>query len=331
MDHNPTPFHAGEQAVQERLGIREKMHVVGQRAIRRFMPEQHQRFFEQLPFVLAGSVDARGQPWASVLVGRPGFIQAPDAHRLALRTQPIVGDPLGANLRPGAQLGLLGIELHTRRRNRANGRVAQLTTEGFNVAIEQSTGNCPKYIQARELGWLREPTAPISPRRIEAIAALDGAAVGQIEAADTLFVASAAAADQGGNADVSHRGGRPGFVQVERASNSLLVPDFIGNRFFMTLGNLQSNPRAGVLFIDWTSGDLLSLSGTTQLLWDGDAALRAFDGAERGWRLHVEAGWRLHDALPLRARSLDASPSALATGTWAEAQARILNAAPGRP
>ena len=318
MDTN-TPFHAGEQAVQERLGIRDKMLAVGQRAIRDFMPEQHQRFFEQLPFVLVGSVDPQGRPWASVLAGRPGFIQAPDAKRLVLQARPIAGDPLAQGLAAGAPLGLLGIELHTRRRNRANGQVARLGPHGFELAVEQSVGNCPKYIQGRELRWARDPDQSQVPRAAEALQALDDEASAQVEQADMLFVASAAPAAGGGQADVSHRGGRPGFVKVEGA-RTLLVPDFTGNRFFMTLGNLQSNPRAGLLFIDFASGDLLSLSGRTDLVWDSDE-LQAFEGAERGWRLQIEAGWRLRDALPLRATLLDASPFALATGRWGEVSA----------
>lgn len=323
MERHSNPFHAGEQSVHERLGIRDKMLVVGQRAIRDFMPEQHQRFFEQLPFVLVGSVDPQGRPWASVLVGRPGFIQSPDSRRLVLRARAIAGDPLAQGLTPGGPLGLLGIELHTRRRNRANGRIAQVEPEGFELAVEQSVGNCPKYIQGRELQWVRDPDQLQKPRAVEALQALDEAAMAQVEEADVLFVASAAPAADGGQADVSHRGGRPGFVRIEDA-RTLLVPDFAGNRFFMTLGNLQSNPRAGLLFIDFASGDLLSLSGSTELVWDS-AELQAFEGAERGWRLRIEAGWRLRDALPLRATLLDASPFALATGRW-----RDVSAAPDR-
>ena len=321
MERHSNPFHAGEQSVHERLGIRDKMLVVGQRAIRDFMPEQHQRFFEQLPFVLVGSVDPQGRPWASVLVGRPGFIQSPDSRRLVLRARAIAGDPLAQGLTPGGPLGLLGIELHTRRRNRANGRIAQVEPEGFELAVEQSVGNCPKYIQGRELQWVRDPDQLQKPRAVEALQALDEAAMAQVEEADVLFVASAAPAADGGQADVSHRGGRPGFVRIEDA-RTLLVPDFAGNRFFMTLGNLQSNPRAGLLFIDFASGDLLSLSGSTELVWDS-AELQAFEGAERGWRLRIEAGWRLRDALSLRATLLDASPFALATGRWRDVSAAL--------
>jgi hypothetical protein len=320
------PFHAGEQAVHDRLGIRERMVEVGQRVIRTAMPEQHQRFFEHLPFMLVGSVDAVGRPWASVLVGPPGFVQAPSATRLVFNARPIPGDPLAEALLPGAPLGFLGIELHTRRRNRVNGRVAAADAQGFTVEVEQSVGNCPQYIQGREFSWVRA-AADQTPRAAEALAKLDAEARGWIERADTLFVAtqSPAQVDASGGrgslgADVSHRGGRPGFVKIED-ERTLLVPDFTGNFFFMTLGNLLLNPRAGVLFIDFERGDLLMLTGTTEVVWDGDA-LKAFDGAERAWRLCITAGWRLRDALPLRWRFRDLSPHSVITGTWAEAEAR---------
>lgn len=326
IPRHDNPFHAGEQAVHDRLGIRERMVGLGQRVIRTAMPEQHQRFYEQLPFMLVGSVDAAGRPWASTLVGRPGFVQAPGAKRLEFHARPIPGDPLAEGLAPGAPLGFLGIELHTRRRNRVNGHVVAADADGFSVEVDQSVGNCPQYIQGRELTWVRD-AADLRPRASMALTALDADARALIERADTLFIATQApaAADvadvaTGHGADVSHRGGRPGFVKVED-ERSFLVPDFTGNFFFMSLGNLQLNPRAGVLFIDFDTGDLLTLTGTAEVVWGGDE-LQAFDGAERAWRFRVEAGWRLRDALPLRWAFRDFSPHSSLTGTWAEAEAR---------
>ncbi len=320
------PFHAGEQAVHERLGIRERMVDLGQRVIRTAMPEQHQRFFEQLPFILVGSVDAAGRPWASTLVGRPGFVKAPDAKRMDFHARPIPGDPLAEGLAPGAQLGFLGIELHTRRRNRVNGHVVAADARGFSVEVDQSVGNCPQYIQGREFQWVRD-AADLQPRAVEALTSLDADARALIDRSDTLFIATQAPATAGDpdvktgrGADVSHRGGRPGFVGIE-GDRTLLVPDFAGNFFFMTLGNLQLNPRAGVLFIDFDTGDLLTLTGTAEVVWGGDE-LKAFDGAERAWRFCIEAGWRLRQALPLRWAFRDLSPHCAITGTWAEAAAR---------
>src|SRR4051812_39920363 len=98
------PRHAGERAVQARMGVRDTMEEVGPRLLRPSMPEEHRRFFAQLPFVIAGSIDASGQPWASVLAQPPGFVASPDPQHLTLHAAPLPGDPLGRNLRPGAAI-----------------------------------------------------------------------------------------------------------------------------------------------------------------------------------------------------------------------------------
>ena len=127
------PFHAGERAMQTRAGMRERLAQVGGRVIRAAMPEQHRDFFRQLPFLIAGSVDAAGQPWASMLAAPPGFIESPDPRRLAIQARPDPASPLTQALRVGASLGLLGIEPQTRRRNRVNGTLAAISGEGFDL------------------------------------------------------------------------------------------------------------------------------------------------------------------------------------------------------
>lgn len=320
---DPTnPFHSGEQAVQARVGVQERMLDVGRRVIRPYMPDQHRDFFAQLPFVLVGSVDALGRPWASALVGEPGFMHSPDPTHLEIAARPVPGDPLLQGLVPGAPLGFLGIELHTRRRNRMNGRVESVAEGGMRVAVEQTVGNCPQYIQGRETEWARDVHDNM-PRGSVALERLDDAALAVVRTADTLFVATRAPAEgsHAGSADVSHRGGRSGFVRVED-DRTLLVPDFTGNFLFMTFGNLEIDPRAGVLFIDFVTGDLLTLTGRAEVVWEGPE-LQGFEGAERAWRFHIEAGWRLTEALPLRWRFRDWSPNTLITGSWGEAARRL--------
>src|SRR5882762_4375095 len=90
-------------------------------------PDQHRQFFSQLPFLIVGSVDDSGLPWASLLAGQSGFATTPDEH---VATRLPKGDPLHVALRPDAMLGILGIELATRRRNRINGRVVASTILG---------------------------------------------------------------------------------------------------------------------------------------------------------------------------------------------------------
>ncbi|MFC5520683.1 pyridoxamine 5'-phosphate oxidase family protein [Polaromonas jejuensis] len=298
---NAPTFHEGERAVQARVGVRERLEQMGPRVIRDFMPDQHRAFFEQLPFVLAGTVDAGGQPWASVLAQPPGFIRSPDPQHLLLRARPLRGDPLQDTLADGAPIGLLGIEPHTRRRNRMNGVVQGVNASGFGVALSQSFGNCPKYIQAREPVYVKEHLS-IQPA-VHTATQLDDAARRMVAAADTLFIATAYAGDsaQAGRAagvDVSHRGGKPGFVRVD-ADDTLTVPDFIGNFFFNTLGNIAVNPRAGLLFIDFDRGDLLYLAVTADIIWDGPE-VRSFAGAQRLLRFKVQSMRRVENSLPLR-------------------------------
>jgi predicted pyridoxine 5'-phosphate oxidase superfamily flavin-nucleotide-binding protein len=243
-----SPFHEGECAAQERVGVREKMSSVGQQVIRTFMPEQHRELFTRLPFVVVGTVDEQGQPWASVLANPPGFIKSPTPHELVISAQPLSADPLADTLVSGAPIGLLGIEPHTRRRNRMNGTIERITENGFGVRVSQSFGNCPKYIQARKPEYV---SGCVVAKVTECKGLSDEAVRQLILRADTFFIATAYPVDKRDAAapahgvDVSHRGGKPGFVRVGD-DDFLTVPDYAGNQFFNTIGNLLANPRAGL-------------------------------------------------------------------------------------
>ena len=309
-------FHDGELALQERAGARSRLAEAGPRVIRDHMPEQHREFFAQLPFLVAGTVDAQGQPWASVLAGPPGFVASPDPRQLVVRAQPFPHDPLWGTLGTGSPIGLLGIEPHTRRRNRLNGHLTHRDDDGFAVQVDQSFGNCPKYIQAREPEFVARARAePIADR----LDALDEPARAVIARADTFFIATAhplaARSDSPAfGVDVSHRGGKPGFVRVD-ADSSLTVPDFIGNFFFNTLGNLALNPRCGLLFIDFERGDLLYLAARGEVIAQGPE-LAAFVGAQRLLRLQVVSALRVTAVLPLRWGAAELSPVLAGTGSW---------------
>jgi predicted pyridoxine 5'-phosphate oxidase superfamily flavin-nucleotide-binding protein len=277
-----SPFHPGEQVVQARVGVREQVEGLGARLIRDFMPDQHRELFSRLPFIVVGAADTSRRLWASLLAGPPGFISSPDPRSLRIQARPAPGDPLAGALQAGADVGLLGIELPTRRRNRMNGPIVAADAGGFTVKVVQSFGNCPKHIARRR--WEPLETRPVAARRA---AQLDPTTTRSIEAADTFFIAShAAATAPGGGADVSHRGGPRGFVRVD-GPGRLTWPDYVGNFLFNTLGNLTTDPRAGLLFIDFEAGDLLHLSGRTEIVWDGPE-LESFAGAQRLLRFEIE-------------------------------------------
>ncbi len=307
-DLAPSPFHAGEQAVQARVGVRERMDQRGARAIRDFMPDQHRSFFALLPFLPIALNGLDGWPAATILTGPPGFVASPDPRQLRVSALPDPADPVAPLIAAEAPIGVLGIDLATRRRNRANGRIAFVDRAGFAIAVDQSFGNCSQYIQAREIEATTPATAPGVPG-FEQLGGIDGSARALIRRTDTFFVASSA----GAGVDISHRGGRAGFIRVD--GDMLTVPDFAGNRYFNTLGNFAVNPRAALLFPDFVTGELLHLAGAVETVWDGEEVSR-FRGAERLWRLHVASGWRHHAALPMRWWLPGYAPSTEATGTW---------------
>jgi predicted pyridoxine 5'-phosphate oxidase superfamily flavin-nucleotide-binding protein len=316
----PSTWHEGERAMQATVGMAERMEEVGPRIVRDFMPEQHRAFFAQLPFAVVGAVDGRGDPWATVLEGPAGFVRSPDPRTLAFAARPTDGDPARDAISEGAAVGVLGIEPHSRRRNRMNGRVTEVTAEGFAARVEQSFGNCPQYIHRRGFALAHAPRARYEGA-VESLAALDDDARALIARSDTFFVASYA--ERGGPSgravDASHRGGRAGFVRVD--DDTLTVPDFSGNQFFNTLGNLTVNPRASLVFVDWTRGDVVQLTGRVELVFDG-AELASFEGAERLWRVTVTAAVRRRAALALRLLDGEPSPSLRETGAWPPRDAR---------
>jgi uncharacterized protein len=304
--HSESPFHPGEIAIQTRLGFREAIEQQGRRIIREFLPNQHRQFFAQLPYVIVGTIDSTGNPWASILVGHPGFLFSPDDRTLRIAAKPLPGDPLVTNLTQGSDIGLLGIDLSTRRRNRLNGIVAAMYSDGFEVQVRQCFGNCPQYIQVRR----SESTSvlPTESKPVREIEWFGEEEYSLITNADTFFIATAYQSESAGlssGVDVSHRGGKPGFVNVN--DRTLTIPDFPGNHHFNTFGNLALNPRAGLLFLNFDRGDILYLTGTAEVIWEG-AEISAYAGAERLLRFQLDRGYRVEGSLPWRWSAPEFSP-----------------------
>ncbi|MBN3790918.1 2Fe-2S iron-sulfur cluster binding domain-containing protein [Burkholderia sp. Ac-20353] len=293
--------------MQRRAGVADAAGAAGRRGIRRFMPDQHRTFYPQLPFFVLGGVDAGGQPWATLRVGAPGFVSSPDPRTLRIAGDTLPGDPLDGAWRAGAPLGGLGIQFDTRRRNRVNGVVHAVDGNALTIAVEQSFGNCAKYIQGRTPVF--DPRAAAGAPRLERSDRLSADDRALLAHADTFFVASAntsAEAGAAGGVDVSHRGGPQGFVRVEDAW-TLATPDYSGNRFFNTLGNLRHDPRAGLLFVDFERGDLLYVAALAEIVWDGPL-VASFDGAQRVVRYRVQQVRRSAAVMPFRWSALEWAP-----------------------
>ncbi|WP_136067891.1 FAD-binding oxidoreductase [Modicisalibacter radicis] len=264
-----TPFHGGELEAQRRAGVEGIASSAGG-FIRDHMPEQHRDFFAMLPFVVAAAGDERGRPWVSLLEGEEGFIASPDPRTLTFAATLAAQDPLAAAFGAGTDIGLLGIELATRRRNRLNGMIRS-AEGGLVIDVKQSFGNCPQYIRERQWRRVELPAASgatVSDR-------LDAGQRKRIAAADTFFIGSGFGSDSGhatgGESpargyDASHRGGEPGFVHLAE-DGTLRIPDYAGNNFFNTIGNLIRDPRVGLLFVDFETGGMLQITGRARIDW----------------------------------------------------------------
>jgi predicted pyridoxine 5'-phosphate oxidase superfamily flavin-nucleotide-binding protein len=293
-DRIPMPFHPGELRAQALAGVE-----TFAAPIRNRMPDQHRTFFPLLPFLCVAVADAEGWPLATLVQGPPGFATSPDPARLDVAALPAAGDPARAHLAAGAAVGMLGIDLGTRRRNRLNGVVASVDEGGFAVDVVQSFGNCPRYIHVRALVPVARTPGPVlafgadlPPRARELLAT-----------STTLFVASASGADAHGAArglDISHRGGPAGFARLD--GNVLTVPDYAGNRYFNTLGNFVSEPRAAIVLADAASGDVLQLQGGVDVDWTAAEPDRV-PPVERAWRFTVVRGWLRPGAFALAERT----------------------------
>ena len=288
-----TPFHDGELAVQERMGVREAIAPWARRIVRPFMPAQHRDFYAGLPFMVIAARDALGNAWASLLAGAPGFISTPDDRTLAFAANVAAGDGLAGALTQGADIGLLGIQFADRRRNRVNGRVGRAVDGGLTVDVDQTFGNCPQYIAPRK--WL--PVRPVPSARSGK--RLDAAQAAWINEADTFFIASGHRGTGDAPAfgmDASHRGGPAGFVSVED-EHTLAFPDYAGNNHFNTLGNLTKDPRVGLLFVDFAQGSMLQVSGTAEIEWETSNAIA--DGSRRV-RIKIAQVIELAHVLPMQ-------------------------------
>ena len=309
-----SPWHRGEVALQRSVGADTALAEVGARVVRDHLVAQHREFFALLPMIVMATVDAAGDAWPTLRSGPAGFVQASDERHLHVASEHDADDPATAGLVPDAAIALLGIDPRTRRRNRANGTVVARDATGIDVRVRQSFGNCPKYIRLRDVD-VDTPSTARGPAQWMDV--LDDDARALVTGADTFFVASYVDLPDERQVDVSHRGGLPGFVRIDDDGRRLTVPDFAGNHYFNTLGNLVVNPKAGLVFVDFALGDLLQMTGDAVVVLDA-AARSAYAGAERVWHFVPRRIVRRTGALPLHwlSREGGRSPFLDGTGSW---------------
>ncbi len=300
------PYHDGELEVQRRLGEVAEGERNG-RVVADTILKGALKFIGQQQMAVLSSESADGTIWASVLFGEQGFAVAADDQTVVFdlaRAGIDEADPFWENIATSDRMGALFIELSTRRRLRINGRVERTSDDRLVLKVSESYPNCPKYIQRREIRFEKgQPVATVDAVRTRG-ERLDAELADWIAGADTFFVGSGHV-DRG--LDASHRGGPPGFVEVVD-DRTLRVPDYVGNSMYNTLGNLMTNPRASLVFVDFERGRVLQLVGEAEVIWDGDDPANRTGGTKRFWKFHVSR-WRA-SALPgaVQTEFMDHSP-----------------------
>lgn len=267
-------FHEGELAVQARAGVVAQAARLGRGMLA--APDLNGSigtFLSVREFAVVTARGDDGRLWTSPLHARAGFLEAHD-RTLKIAVRPDPGDPLHG-LAVGRPIGMLAIDFASRRRVRVNGTVSDVTADGLTVDVDQAFGNCPRYIQPRDLSPARPSAPPDGFTRSDTISPSNAAVITR---ADTFFLGTEHPTR---GVDASHRGGPPGFVRVE--GNRLWWPDYPGNNMFNSLGNIAVDPAAAVLFIDFATGATVAISGTAAVVWPDD------DGTDRGVVFTAEA------------------------------------------
>jgi len=132
-------------------------------------------------------------------------------------------------------------------------------------------------------------------------------AVSLVTKSDLFFMSSRHNQD---DMDTNHRGGSPGFVRIlsnTEDSTILVYPEYSGNRLYQTLGNLMTDPQAGLCFPDFETGACLYVTGTADVLVGKDAS-SVLPKSNLAVKLTLAAARYVSNVLPFRGTAGDMSP-----------------------
>jgi ferredoxin-NADP reductase/predicted pyridoxine 5'-phosphate oxidase superfamily flavin-nucleotide-binding protein len=284
--------------------------------------------FQRAPLLAFGTLDAQSRPWTTLWGGEPGFSEPLGGGFVGTRTlvdgknDPVVQALVGNNVEGemtqtkngGKLVAGLAIDLMTRKRVKTAGRMIAGTTKDVDVEveneenrsqtqlqlvtkIEQSLGNCPKYLNQYEIR-----PALVNPVLVSQASSLSIEATFLISKSDMFFLATNTEDDM----DVNHRGGPAGFVRIV-SPTTLAYPEYSGNRLYQSLGNLMLNPKIGITFPDYETGNVVYMTGTTEILAGADAAA-LLPGSNLAVKITIQECRFVEKGLPFRGTKKTPSP-----------------------
>ncbi|ATG45626.1 pyridoxamine 5'-phosphate oxidase family protein [Phaeobacter piscinae] len=291
--------HKGELLLQERLNTPREMIESIPHYIDSDMPQQHADFFVGLSYLPLATLDLDGRPWVSLLITQSASDPSLDITISGHNTMDVVAesnpyDPFARALMQDPTFGQakrlfagVGVDFSNRRRNKIAGEIRATSVEetgkiSLHLASDQHLGNCPKYITVRDLAHEQRTAERMYHSFQNHTLALPDAAKAVVDQASTVFLATKHSGDEtaaGTKTDmgVNHRGGAPGFTRLyeetdgDQITTYLVLPDHSGNRFYQSLGNIETDPQVGLVFPDFTTGDVLYITGDAENLLDDEA------------------------------------------------------------
>ena len=301
-------LHHGEKIVQQRRHTPEELARAIPDYIHSELPQQHAEFYPGLSYLPLGTLDDQGRPWVSVLVTKseddPSVgIEVSESNGLDLTVEISPDDPFYRALKqastdasnPKPLFAGVGVDFTNRRRNKLAGNIDSINFgDGGKLSLHlqsnEHLGKCPTYITGRTLvPHAREPELVFDQQHAFS-GTLPNVSKELINRVSTVFLATKhVPGEHDDKTDrpsmgLNHRGGPPGFVRVyEEGVKStdgsgqgeqdtyLVLPDFSGNRFYQSLGNIESSEEVGLVFPDFVTGDVLYVTGDAKNLYEGEA------------------------------------------------------------
>ncbi|ETS63810.1 hypothetical protein PaG_02128 [Moesziomyces aphidis] len=225
----------------------------------------------------------------------------------------------------------VGVMFENRRRNKLAGFINERNTGSreertIQVEVMESLGNCPKYINSRSL----VPNPNHSPKMLHKNLdlapgqSLPEETLQNIARADAVFLATRYTSPVQtifkSHLGINIRGGKPGFVRIsaEKVARSsgetelrqvAYLPDYSGNRFMSSLGNVHSDKVAGITIPLMRKGqpiDVVYLTGDAEVLI-GEQSTSIFPGVRTCVRIELTGFMHVQDAVPLMPDDFDPS------------------------
>ena len=280
-----TKYHKGERQAQELAKETRQAEFNGQ-AISNSIIEGALKFISEQEYVVVSIEDSDKNIWISVLSGDRGFITAPNPKTVLIEINKVdinQDEVFWKTIEKNKKVGMLIIELASRRRIRINGTISKLDNEYLELKVTEAYPNCMKYIQRRHIVKRQEWSDKKNTEGKKGLV-LSQFHKELIKKSDTFFIGSA---NPKGYLDASHRGGNPGFVEFVNET-AIRIPDYKGNSMFNTFGNLILNDHAGVVFWDFEKGALLQMTGKAKISWENPGTEITTAGTGRFWEFEIE-------------------------------------------